>query len=250
MTKLQIGSTFFFMLITTLPSLAANTSTIKVTGRNSPPQCYKDEKTNETKGMMCELVVEACKRAKLNCEFEWYPFKRALLTAAEGENYVVPGVSRTPEREKTYEWLINVFKFRRVFLTKGPKINSFDEGKQKLKKIAVANASSQHEELTSKGFQESQFAPQHSGASELEMLDAGHVDAWYHTSGEINWRIKSQPQYKGKFTFGAPLSSSDQYVVASKKFDPELFKKFKTALSKMKSDGTVERILNNYKDYY
>jgi len=68
-----------------------------------PP--YNFSERGVIKGINIDILKAACVNAKLRCQFEIYPWKRAMFLALSDPTSGLVSTSRTPERENTFKWV-------------------------------------------------------------------------------------------------------------------------------------------------
>lgn len=68
-----------------------------------PP--YNFSKNGEINGINVRIVQAACKEVGIKCEFQIFPWNRAMRMARNGPNTGLVSTARTPEREKWFKWV-------------------------------------------------------------------------------------------------------------------------------------------------
>jgi len=209
---------------------------------NSPPQGVD---YGEKKGIMVEVAAEAARRAGYVAKTEMLPWPRTLAYVANGKDLFIAGLSRSPSREASYTWVYPVFTLWRTFVTTGPKINSYADGKTKLRAVATHYGSLEISMLQSEGFTEEQIIKMPSDTPELDFLLAGRVDALYRPILEIQWFSRGRSDAH-TLVYGEPMQPTEQYIACSLECSPDIVARLQTALNEMDADGTTIRIFNSY----
>lgn len=68
-----------------------------------PPYNYQND--NEIVGINHDIVATACQMAKINCQFELYPWRRAMELAKKSAFSGLVSTSRVPSREPLFQWV-------------------------------------------------------------------------------------------------------------------------------------------------
>lgn len=210
---------------------------------DSPPQGIKT--TDCPRGIMHDVAVEAARRAGYKAETGFIPWPRTLDEVKYGENLLIAGLSRVPSREDSYTWIEPVFSLSRVFVTTGPVINSYEEGRAKLGRIAVHYGSMEKTMLLAGGFNADQLNLITTNTPLLDFLLRGRVDALYRPLIEIKWMARGRKDL-GRLTIGQPMEATDQYIACSLRCDPAVVEGLRAALQSMKTDGTIKSIMKAY----
>ena len=209
---------------------------------NSPPQ---GGVTGDRKGFMDELALEAARRAGYRASTDVRPWPRVLREVKEGKDLLIAGLSRYPSREASYTWVFPVFTLWRTFVTTGPTISTYAEGRSALRLVATHYGSLEITMLRSEGFGETQIYEITNTTPELDLLIRGRVDALYRPISEIRWLARGRPD-AGRLVYGEPMQPTEQYIACSRDCSPEIVARLRQALQSMKEDGTIERLVKAY----
>lgn len=93
----------FTLLLFCSSGQALSATRLKVFTEQFPPYNYLQE--DQLVGINVELLNEVCRRAKIQCELELLPWKRAFENAKKMEGTGLISTSRTFEREELFEWV-------------------------------------------------------------------------------------------------------------------------------------------------
>jgi polar amino acid transport system substrate-binding protein len=208
----------------------------------SPPQGMEE---GERKGFMADIALEAARRAGYSAQTAALPWPRTLMYVKKEKNLLIAGLSRFPEREKEYTWISPVFTLWRAFVTTDQQIDSYDEGREELKKIAVHYGSLEESILQGEGFSPDQFSLITTNTLLIDFLLKGRVTALYRPIIEVRWLARDRTD-ANRLVYGTPLQPTEQYVACSRICDPEIVTRLGKALRAMKQDGTTERIIKSY----
>ena len=127
-------------------------------------------------GVYPDLFYEAAAAANTRIIFRYVPWGRAFRKVERSTDLLTFPLTRLPERESKYRWLVSLDRDEIVFLTTDTPINNFDQAK-KLNRILVWEGSSMEIFLQQNGF--SNLLRVAKAQSILRMLINGRADAWF-----------------------------------------------------------------------
>jgi polar amino acid transport system substrate-binding protein len=196
------------------------------------------------RGIVGEVAVKAAAMAGYSLRPISPPWPRSQRIVPEGDNLLIIPLSRTPEREENYTWIVPVLKMDRAFFSLEKRVESFAQARETFARIAVGMGSAQEQKLRDEGFSENQIYPIQIGENPAQMLLLGRVDAWFNGIAETQyiWREVSSRTLQTS----PVLMSSDLYLACSKKCDATMAQELREAIEKMRADGTVKRTADHY----
>lgn len=209
---------------------------------NSPPQGLP---SGEKKGIMVDVAVEAARRAGYRATIEMLPWPRTLAYVKGGKNLFIAGLSRHQSREDSYTWVYPVFTLWRTFITTGQRIDSYEEGRTKLKSVATHFGSLEISMLQEKGFSESQIVKITNETDQIDFLLSRRIDALYRPAVEIQWLTRGR-QGVEKLVYGELMQPTSQYIACSLDCSEDIVLNLQSALKAMDEDGTLQRIIGSY----
>lgn len=223
-----------------LAAAAAQAETIKaVTADNLSPFSRGADKAMP--GFNHELVVEIGKRAGVDIQIEYLPWKRAQKVAKDTPNTLVFGLGRNEKRENNYDWITNLLNVERVFLTTGAPVNSFDEASGLSK---VAARSLYYRMLDGQGFTNIEDGQT---IANFKKLEAGRVDAVFTVNARAQFTWTQDLGFAAdQLTIGESLGRVEIWLAASKGFPADTAKKLHDALQELRADGTYEALHKKY----
>lgn len=233
--NLMTAVSLLFALATT-----ANAEAIKVyTADTLLP--FVNPETDELPGFNLELTNELAKRAGIEIEVIFLPWKRAQQTVIEGENALLIAPTRNAEREALYEWVTPLLTVERVFLTTGDPVNSFEEARG-LKSIAARSVYYRAlEEMSFTNIEEAD------AVANLKKLALGRVDAVMTVSARAQYIWTKVLGYAAEdLTIGEGLATSTIWLGGSPGFDAELMSRLDQANQELRADGTYEKLYAKY----
>lgn len=193
-------------------------------------------------GLSIEIVRRAAQIAERSVEFENLPFVRSLKTVQRRSGYFQPALYRNPAREPDYAWIVETHKVVNVFSTLDRRIDSLDEARA-LGSIGVEEGAAMDVLLTEQAFANLQRVDR--PEINAQKLAAGRIDAWALTRSLAHWTWRSAGMER-PLVSGAPITVSPVYIVGNRDTEPEVVDAYRKAVDEMRSDGSLERILERY----
>ncbi|WP_421899227.1 substrate-binding periplasmic protein [Maridesulfovibrio sp.] len=202
-------------------------------------------------GMSFDIVSAAMKRAGLTAEYEFYPWKRALLTLENGKAMAsFPWVKR-PEREEfalysdpLHSRTVRLF-YSKNFYPEGLIASNIEELKKY--RIGVARGYAQLEQYRKMGLNTVEVPDNAMG---MQKLVRGHIDfmSESYVVGNVLIRNLFPDQEELFSSIPAPVGAERLYLLFTKKNieSGELLRKFNQGLQSIRDDGTFEMIVKQY----
>ncbi len=195
-------------------------------------------------GFMIELVEEIERRLGSSREINFLPWSRSLRLAKLTPNHIIFPVTRTPEREHDYQWLIKVAPIELVFVTLAGEPLSLVEARA-LETISVQQDTPFEQFLHSMGFDNLVSMP-NAAAYHLRMLQLKRIQAWF-TARDLAFYSWNEQQTKVPLVMSDSVYRSDVYIATSKQFPPQLASLYQQTFVEMREDGTLGRIMQRYR---
>ena len=102
-------------------------------------------------GMAREIARKIVKRASIPHKKSFVPWARVVKTVENSANEVIIPFSRTPNRNKRFTWIAELYPLQFGFVSLKAPVDSF-KAALKLKRLGVWRATSMEEELRVEGF--------------------------------------------------------------------------------------------------
>jgi len=194
-------------------------------------------------GIAVDIIREMFKRAGIQYNMTLrFPWDRIYKLALEKPGYGVFVTARLPEREALFKWVGPIGPDDWVLLGKSDSpisLSSLEEAKQY--KVGAYKGDAIAEYLVEKGLQPITALRDQENAKKLM---AGQIDLW--ASGDPAGRyLAKQEGITGLKTI-LRFDSAQLYLALNKEVPDEVVQKLQTELDKMRSEGLVDDILNNY----
>lgn len=194
-------------------------------------------------GALVEITQELAKRVGVTVEVEFYPWTRALVTAALKPRTLVLPVTRTEEREARYRWMVKLVRQRLVFVGLQGKRDLSDSAALKQARVAVLRGTPYKRMLLDAGFTD--VAECSTIRECLRMVRSGIADASF--GAEDAQRAAAQGDGKhGDIEFSPPFQQNDVWLAGSTDISEDEARKWHAAMEALRADGTVSRILRKY----
>lgn len=207
---------------------------------------FSFEQDGKPKGIVVEILQEAAKSTEVNFIFRFLPWKRAQLeTRAAIDQAIIP-LTRTPEREKDYQWLAPLFDYHFVIVTRGEVVppRSIDDAKHLA--IGVLRGNPMEVTLPRMGF--TNVKPGTSEGLLARQLQVNLIDAWVVADLVARDTYKKAGGNPDELRFGPRIGEPMRiYLGASPEFPKEYSKQIADAVNRLRSTGAIDGILNKYR---
>jgi polar amino acid transport system substrate-binding protein len=194
-------------------------------------------------GIAVDIIREMFKRAGIQYNLSLrFPWDRIYKLALEKPDYGVFVTARLPEREALFKWVGPIGPDDWVLLGRSDStitLSSLEEAKQY--KVGAYKGDAIAEHLVEKGLEPITALRDQENAKKLM---AGQIDLW--ASGDPAGRyLAKQEGITGLKTI-LRFDSAQLYLALNKEVSDEVVQKLQAELDKMRSEGLVDDILNNY----
>lgn len=237
------------LLMSLLPPGAARASQqplppLRVVSGDLPPFAIEDQAHKP--GVLVELVEELLQRAGQPVRVEFFPWARAMQMAAQQPRVAILPLTRTPEREPRYQWLLKLYVQHFVFITLAdrPRIKQLEQARQL--RITVLRASPNLAQLQHRHFSDKQVVQANSVEDMLRLLERGHVDALYGGEAINLDKIRSSGRDPARFQIGLELEAGEVWLAASGGVEEAERARLQELHQAMLRDGSIERLFRAY----
>ena len=194
-------------------------------------------------GVYPDLFYEAAAASDTDIVFRYVPWGRAFWKVERSTNLLTFPLTRLPERESQYRWLVPLDRDEIVFLTTGARINDLDQAK-KLNRILVWEGSSMEIFLKQNGFSNLlRFAK---SQSILRMLVNGRAEAWFTVRPEesATFSVGGKPV---DLVAGDVVNTESVWLVGGKSFKySETSRRFADNLRILVEKGRLKELKAKY----
>jgi len=194
-------------------------------------------------GFLVEIVSLIEDRLSTSRSAQYFPWARSQMIVATQENKIIFPLTRTPEREPHYDWIIDVAPIEYVFVTVDGRQLSLEEARG-LKRISVQQSTPFESYLKRNGFKNLISSPM-PGENHLRLLMAKRTQAWFTAKDLAQYAVLNYGLQK--VTISDPVKTARVYIATSKKFPPKLKREYQRIFNELLEDGTIAYILKQYR---
>jgi len=200
-------------------------------------------------GLFGEVMSELCTRLALECRIRHVPWKRVQHDVAEDPRGIVLNLGRTPEREDSFIWLVDVVPTSYVLVSIEQPFDSLEQALQ-AGPVVVMGGTPRAEEVHARRSAAQRVVEVTDPEMAARMLASRRVVAWYEIDLRSLYLWKRLGFNRQPMQVGKPISSTDSYIAASPKFRgaQALRTRMSEAFEAMKRDGSWRRMLAGYLD--
>lgn len=194
-------------------------------------------------GAMHEVVSELMRKSKLPAQIAFVPWQRALfLTTARPHSAIFP-VTRTPEREAQFRWLLQLYQGSFVFITlKTSAVPLNDSAPDKQQRIGVLRGSVMTKMLRDKGYRVIVEASTVDEA--VRLLRRGIVDAVAGERAIYRSTLKGLGEHA--YRSSEPVAINGMWLAGSLDLGQADAALLQKTFKEMLDDGSYAHILKQY----
>jgi polar amino acid transport system substrate-binding protein len=211
-----------------------------------PPYTYQvpsasvSEQPGPGRGVIHDLVTEVARRVGHAGSIEYMPWFRAQ-EIAQSEPYVgILALTRSPEREDKYRWLLHLLTDDLV-LVGSPGVDVSDLARVRDRPVGVLQRSGAEALLKSLDF--TRIAAQPEEWMNAKQMKDRMIDAWLAPRLMVVHAVREVRGNLDTLQFGQVVRKSELWLAVSKDLPDSEAKKWEDAWAAMKSDGAIERII-------
>lgn len=235
----QLSNVCLFVLYGASCSAAA--APLRITTSELAP--YAIAGAPDAPGALLELVQELLRRADASGNIEFVPWRRALLLSTTQPRTLIFPLTRLPERETQYRWLVKLYHEHFVFLSNDAKRFDIERPtRSKDQRIGMLRGSAMTHTLRAMGYRN--IIEASSVDEGMRFLERGIVDAVCGDRALLQHALKGRRL--GTILTSAPISSAVTWLGGSLDVSPAEAALFQRAMKDMVDDGSYARILKKY----
>lgn len=237
----------WFLLLSAGVCNTVHATDIMIITEEAPPYNYTQD--GKITGVSTEMVQAVFKEANIIYAIESYPWARAFNIATEEKNILIYSILRTPERENMFKWVGEIAPRKSYFYKlkkrKDIIINSLEDAKKYI--VGGVRADARTTYLKNNGFNITEIVS--NDESNIRKLNAKRIELMVGNELSFTYLVKligfSMDDFEKAF-FLEEFSKGDFYMAFSLSTDDKLVQDLKTALDKVKADGTYDKILTKF----
>lgn len=224
----------------------AGAQELRLLAAELPPYTYQvpsasvSETPGPGRGVIHDLVQEMARRVGHSGRIEYLPWYRAQDIAQTEPNVGLLALTRSPEREDRYRWLVEVMNDDLV-LVGSPGVDVSDLGRVKDRPVGVLQRSGAEALLRSLGF--SRLAAQPEEWMNARLMKDRRIDAWVAPRAMVVHAMREVRGNLDVLQFGQVVRVSRLYLAASKDLPDAQAQRWTEAWAAMQADGTARRIV-------
>ena len=221
---------------------AAPAEPLRVVAADLPP--YAVAQGGASPGLLVELVQELARRLGTPVTVEFYPWQRALAMATVLPRIAVLPVTRTPERETLYRWLVKLHQQNFVFVALRGGADVRDLTALRRQRLVVLRGSPHKRVLQELDFVD--VAECSTVRECMRMVKKGIADATYGGEDIHRNAAGADGHREAEFDFSPAFRSGDIWLAGSLDLSEEDGRKWRAALEAARADGALARMLRKY----
>lgn len=196
------------------------------------------------RGALHEVVVELLRRTGLDGNIEFVPWQRALYLTNNLSRTAIFPLTRSPERETRFRWLVRLYHEHFLFMSiKGRQFDVAQPTLGKTRRIGVLRGSLMINVLRENGYRN--IVEASSVDESLRFLRRGIVDAVF--GDRAIYRASLDGEADGTFVMSEPMRTTTTWLGGSLDFSEADAALFQKAMKDMTDDGSYAQILKKYK---
>jgi len=225
---------------------AAEAAPLRLLAAELPPYTYQvpsasvAETPGPGRGVIHDLVVEAARRVGQSTHIEYMPWYRAQEIAQSEPFIGILALTRSPEREDKYRWLLHLLTDDLV-LVGSPGVDVSDLSKVRDRPVGVLERSGAEALVRSLGF--THVSPQPEEWMNAKRMKDRSIDAWVAPRAMVVHAVREVRGNLDVLQFGQVIRPSQLWLAASKSLSDADAKPWQDAWAAMQADGTADRII-------
>ncbi|MFV3076497.1 substrate-binding periplasmic protein [Niveispirillum fermenti] len=220
----------------------AGSRNVDILAVQSPPMAMENA---EAPGAVLELTLAAIRRAGMEPQLRFIPWRRAQEMVVAGKDMLITPVTWLPSRDGKFTWIAPVCRIERAIASLKAPIDSLEQAMAERRTLVVGAGSAQEQQLRDMGYPAELISTPPLGSREADMLASGRVDGWYGSTLHI--RMRWQQEGRGlPLHIGRKVADDEIFLACSRDCSPSLVAALRTALESLQEDGTRDRILARY----
>ena len=227
----------------------SRTKELRLLAAELPPYSFQippasvGETPGVDQGLVYEVVTEMAKRVGHTGLIEFIPWGEAQRIARTQPNIGILALTRTPERENQYRWLVRVVTDDLILVGgQGVDVSSLDKVKDR--PVGVLGRSGAEALLRERGF--TRIKPQPEEWINARLMQQRRIDAWLAPRLMVIYAMHEVGGNLEALNFGEIVRKSEIYLAASKDLPDAEAQKWERAFEAVKADGTYQRIADEY----
>jgi len=225
-----------------LPQALASHAGLRILTTHLPP--YVIEHDAAAPGALHELVQAILARAEVDARIVFVPWKRAVHETTTLARTAVFPLTRTPDREQSFQWLAELYREEFVFLAlRNGRFDWHAPLGMTAMRIGILRGSGQIPVLRAMGFK--RIVETSSIQESMRFLERGMVDALMGERAIFHSFVKGRGN-AGAFVASEPIRTTITWLGGSLDLAPDVAARLAKARAALVEDGSYARILKKY----
>lgn len=230
------------LMVIHLGGHAESIAPYRIVSGHLPP--FTVESGDATPGALGALVREMALRLGEAPAIQFYPWTRALTMAQSQPRTLILPLTRTPERESNYRWLVKLYRQKFVFIAmRGTEVKLDSVDALSELRIGVLRGSPEGQ-LTGLNFK--RVVPANSVVDLARMMERGVVDAVYGSEAINLAGLTDYGIARANLQVSKPLDDAEIWLGGSLDIPESEALLWQNAMQQLVRDGVVRRILVRY----
>ncbi|WP_374433730.1 substrate-binding periplasmic protein [Inhella sp.] len=225
-------------------ALKADPAPLQVVTGDLPP--FAIEGQGDRPGFLVELTETLMAQAGWPVKVQFFPWARAMQMALAQPRTLILPLTRTPEREPQYQWLVKLHVQHFAFITRAgePRVDTVEQARSR--KLVVLRGSPNLAQLRRHGFADERVAQAASVDDMLRMLEHGMADAIYGGDLVNLYNARLSGRDPAGLQVGLTLESGEVWLAASGGVSEDERQRLLQAHAALQRNGAQERIWARY----
>lgn len=222
----------------------AQPAPLQLVSGHLPPFAIETE--DARRGALVELVEAVMARAGWRQRVEFYPWARAMLMAGSQPRTLILPLTRTPEREAQFQWLLRLDVQHFAFLTRPDQALVRDFEQARRLRLVVLRGSPNRAQLLRHGVAEAQIREAATVEDMHRMLELDMVDAVFGGTVINSRQARDSGRPADWLRAGMVLESGDMWLAAGSGVSEAEQRLLLAAQQGLQADGTLAQLLRQY----
>lgn len=203
------------------------------------------EKGADAPGALIEMAREMAHRSGQNVRIDYLPWTRAQAMTQSGTRTLILPLTRTPEREAHYRWLVPLYTRRLVFIVLGSRgADSLSVERLRQQRIGTLRSTPGLRQLRDRGF--TRVSEIESNDKMARMLKLGMLDALYGDEVINRHSLRDNGLGAADLKVSAVQMNDVLWLGGSKDISDAEIALWRDAQEQIRRDKTLNRILDRY----
>jgi polar amino acid transport system substrate-binding protein len=236
------------LLLGALAASPAGAAELRLVTGELPPYAFHVPpptvaEAGEPMGLVYDVVREMAWRIGHSGTVEFWPWPFAQELALTQSNVGILALTRSPEREDKYRWIVNVVTDDLV-LVGGAGVDAADLDALKDRPVGVLRRSGAEALLRERGF--SRIQPANEEWINAQRMKDRLIDAWLAPRLMVLYAYREVDGDVATLNIGQVVRRSEIWLAASKDLSDQEAGRWQSGFEQLRADGTYDAILARY----